>query len=88
MKNTGLFMIKSQLTHNYRPTNNDNFPAVVIKLFHNSLADTNCQLTIRHDVAEVLGAHARPDGGPGVRLGPGQLTSGGGGDGEILLSEL
>ena len=47
-----------------------------------------CQLTIRDDVAEVLGAHARPDRGPGVGLGPRQLARGRRGDWEILLPEL
>lgn len=74
--------------HNYKPTNNDNFPAGVIKPLYNSVADTNCQLTILDNVAEVLGAHARPDRGPGVCLGPRQLARGGRDDGEILLAEL
>ena len=43
-------------------------------------------LTVGHHVAEVLRAHAGPDGGPGVRLGPAQPTHGGGVHGVVGLN--
>ena len=43
-------------------------------------------LTIWDQVAEVLGAHAGPDGGPGVSLGPAQPTLGGRVHGVVRLN--
>ena len=44
--------------------------------------------TVRHNVAEVLGADAGPDGGPGVGLGPDQLTAGGRADWVAGVAQL
>ena len=45
-------------------------------------------LTILNIVAEVLSAHASPDGGPGVLLCPGQGAGGHGGDGVVWVAQL
>ena len=52
------------------------------------LEDPSSTFTVIDNVAEVLGADTGPDGGPGVGLGPAQLTAGGGIDRVAGVAQL